>query len=508
MKVEVARLDFTRRTTIGLGSAALFIMLTSAAHSQPAPYHFTISASSSDPFVNTAAFAPGIQTYYLWFEGCDLPDPFQDGISAAELTLLSSESSNLILAFSVDNGWINGGGGPHLLLAVGGCPSGPVVAGSIRMLLNAPGSLCIGGTMIGVDCSSNPQAWDMSAIGLDFGGGPCSELPVGACCLPSGLCIEGVDGSTCESFAGVFQGEGTSCSSVSCTPVLGACCFADGSCKELEQIDCQLAGGSFQGFGSTCIEAKCPPLGACCFPDASCVNDIGESACESAGGVFQGVGSTCTDVKCNILPGACCLPDGSCVDGYDVAQCVLAGGMFQGLGTTCASDPCVKLNSSPYGWGISASAVDPFVNTVPFVQGVQWSYLWLVCSPSGQGVFAADFSLVSTNPANQFIAFSSMNGFLNAGAGTHLLLAVGGCPSGPVVAGSILMIMNAPGNLCINMTADGEHGTVDCQVDPAFHPMDWVGLGIGIDPCVEDYPCKNPSSLESSSWGRIKANYR
>jgi hypothetical protein len=30
-----------------------------------------------------------------------------------------------------------------------------------------------------------------------------------------------------------------------------------------------------------------------------------------------------------------------------------------------------------------------------------------------------------------------MNGFLNAGTATALLLAVGGCPSGPVVAGRI-----------------------------------------------------------------------
>jgi hypothetical protein len=504
----IAPWNLSKRGIVSVISAACLILMSATAHAEPAPYRFTISASSSDPFVNTAAFSPGVQTYYLWLEGCNLPDPLEDGISAAELTLLSNDPSNLILAFNPINNWINNGIGAHLILVVGGCPSGPMIAGTILMLINAPGSLCFDGTMIGVDCSSNPQAWDLSSIGLDFGGGPCSELPLGACCLPSGLCIQDVDGSTCESFGGVFQGEETSCSNVNCSPVLGACCFADGSCEELGQIECQSAGGFFQGFGSNCDEAKCPPLGACCFPDASCVNDISESACESALGVFQGVGSTCANVNCNILPGACCLPDGSCVDGYDVAQCVSIGGMFQGLGTTCAGHPCGKLDSSPYGWGISGSASDPFVNTVPFVQGLQTSYLWLLCSPPGQGVSAAAFSLVSTNPANQFIAFNVMNGFLNAATGMELLLAVGGCPSGPIVAGSILMIMDGTGNLCINVTADGEQGTVDCLSTPALHPMDWIGLGIGTEPCVEDYPCKSPATLEPSSWGRIKAIYR
>jgi len=482
--------------------------MSEPAHSQPAAYRWTISASDTDPFVNTAPFSPGLQNYYLWLESCDLPDPLQDGISAAELILVSTDALNEILAFQVGGGWLNNGDTTHLALATGSCPCGPVIAGTVLMLINTPGSLCIGGPMLGVDCSFSPSKWDIVGIGLDFGGGPCTELPIGACCLPTGVCVDGVDNPTCDFFGGVFQGAGTNCSSVPCVGVLGACCFADGSCNELTQFECESAGGFFQGFGSACNDSKCPPLGACCFPDGSCVNEIGQSACESAGGAFQGVGSTCDQANCSSLPGACCLPDGSCAEGYNVAQCAGIGGNFQGVGTTCTSSPCITLDSKPYGWGISASLVDPYVNTVPVAPGLQTSYLWLLCSSTDMGITSAKFSLVTTNPANQILNFNTMNGFLNAGNNTNLLLAVGGCPSGPVVAGAILMLMSGPGSLCINVAANGGEGTVDCLPTPTLHPMDWIGLGFGNTPCVEDYPCTNPTPLDPSSWGRIKSYYR
>jgi len=42
-----------------------------------------------------------------------------------------------------------------------------------------------------------------------------------------------------------------------------------------------------------------------------------------------------------------------------------------------------------------------------------------------------------------------MNGFLNAGNPTNLLLAVGGCPGGPLVAGAMLILHFAPVAVCL-----------------------------------------------------------
>jgi hypothetical protein len=49
---------------------------------------------------------------------------------------------------------------------------------------------------------------------------------------------------------------------------------------------------------------------------------------------------------------------------------------------------------------------------------------------------AAEFELDGTMTV---LAFEPLNGFLNAGTDTHLMLAVGGCPFGPLVAGRILV---------------------------------------------------------------------
>lgn len=41
-------------------------------------------------------------------------------------------------------------------------------------------------------------------------------------------------------------------------PLIGACCFADGTCAELEPADCAAFGGEFQGDGVSCNDADCP----------------------------------------------------------------------------------------------------------------------------------------------------------------------------------------------------------------------------------------------------------
>jgi hypothetical protein len=64
-------------------------------------------------------------------------------------------------------------------------------------------------------------------------------------------------------------------------------------------------------------------------------------------------------------------------------------------------------------------------------------YLWLDCNVSGTlGMAAAEMDVVELRGAGAPISFGPLNGFLNAGSATALLLAVGGCPSGPILAGA------------------------------------------------------------------------
>lgn len=532
------------------------------AHSQSAPYRWTISASSTDPFANEAPFSPGEPLYaYLWLQACDLPDPLQDGITAAEFNLVSTNPANVIVFFSPTGGWLNAGGIPDLLLAVGGCP-GPMLVATIGIIAYGPGSLCLGpsknGLTVGVDCSTNPSAWGTEWIGLNFGGGSCGDPGdgPGACCLAGGGCMGGVEAAECAAAGGVFHGPGTTCAVANCPPPpppVGACCLPDGSCAEgMGQYQCELAEGIFQGAGTLCAGAKCAILaGACCQLDGSCVNGMTQSACQSTGGVFQGAGTECAGVQCSVLtgacchadgscvdgmsqyscswplgyfqgpgstcadaqcsaPGACCLADGSCVNGLEVAACISAGGIFQGPGTSCVVGGCTPISPQPYGWTISASSTLALVNTAPFAPGPMSTYLWFVCGAPTGGMAAATFALVSTNPANHILSFTPTNGFLNAGVGaTNLYLAVSGCPPGPVVAGTIVTLVNEPGSICIGPEPSGAMVTINCDpVDPSMHAMRWVGLDFGGGPCTNGVLCPPTISLESRSWSRVKAMYR
>jgi hypothetical protein len=174
-----------------------------------------------------------------------------------------------------------------------------------------------------------------------------------------------------------------------------------------------------------------------------------------------------------------------------------------------------RAEGPPYGWSISASSTDPFVNATPFVTGIKTVYLWFVCStpaPAGPGgMAAAEFGLCSSSSANVILATTAQNGFLNAGSSTQILLAVGGCPTGPVRAANILMLDNVPGKVCIcPSAANNLQATVDCSPNPQAWDIGWVGLDQGLAaPCVlEDANCTKPVSVEESSWGAIKSLYR
>lgn len=173
--------------------------------------------------------------------------------------------------------------------------------------------------------------------------------------------------------------------------------------------------------------------------------------------------------------------------------------------------------SNAYGWSLSASAADPFQNQAPLVPGVATVTLWYVCADlppdwEPDGMSAAEFDVVSTNPANVFLSASALAPFLNAGTGFNLLLAVGGCPQGPLPAVSVLTLMNADGgwNLAPS-SVTGVKGTVDCTTSPILWDIDWIGCFFGTSgqPGGKGTPpfCE-PVSVEESSWGTIKGLYR
>jgi hypothetical protein len=160
--------------------------------------------------------------------------------------------------------------------------------------------------------------------------------------------------------------------------------------------------------------------------------------------------------------------------------------------------------SDIYEWRISKSSTDPYVNFGNPNGSLDTLFLWLSCTQP-EGMSAAEMTL-ETIPAGQVLAFNVMNGYLNAGDATNLLLAVGGCPEGPIVAGSILFFHIQSLSVCLT----GANVTVDCSLNPQAWPHDFHGYHDSGEPlCINEssFICES-FSIESQSWGNIKSLYR
>jgi len=174
-----------------------------------------------------------------------------------------------------------------------------------------------------------------------------------------------------------------------------------------------------------------------------------------------------------------------------------------------------------YEWSVSKSDQDAHVNTGPDeTGGVSTYYLWFVIGcfsppqdPNMEGMAAADFGLYPVGDWS-IIAFTAQNGFLNAGGSTNLLLAVGGCPKGPIIAGNIL-VQGTVGGIRLGIGSAPElTATVDCTVAPAAWTWPaWVKFtgfkSDGSPATLQDHGngCTTVA-VDESSWGTIKSLYR
>ena len=70
-----------------------------------------------------------------------------------------------------------------------------------------------------------------------------------------------------------------------CVPLAEACCFPDGSCEDLDPVECETQGGTPQGPGTGCVNMTI----ACCLPDGSCM-DVDPLCCDDVGGHLSPIG--------------------------------------------------------------------------------------------------------------------------------------------------------------------------------------------------------------------------
>ena len=161
------------------------------------------------------------------------------------------------------------------------------------------------------------------------------------------------------------------------------------------------------------------------------------------------------------------------------------------------------------GWALSDSPTSAFSNSGTAVAGLVNIYLWFYCINVVDGLASAEFDVVGTSVP---LSFTPANGFLNAGGASNLLMAVGGCPYGPVVAGTFLYLdpVGSGFNVCfVPSAANGLLVSVSCVHFELF-PNDYLGYANdGTAPCESEYElCTFSTSVEDASWGGVKSLYR
>ena len=169
-----------------------------------------------------------------------------------------------------------------------------------------------------------------------------------------------------------------------------------------------------------------------------------------------------------------------------------------------------------FGWTVSNSTTDPLSNTGPIGAGPSMFagnlYLWLFCDGTGFGMAAMEADVVELRGGGAPTGFGVLNGFLNAGTATALLLAVGGCPTGPVLAGAFSVGPDAflPDiEICLVPSAANNRSiTVACGGSGFNNNV--IGFAkTSAASCVDgDSSTLCGVSVESSTWGQIKGLYR
>lgn len=112
-----------RKRTLPVAALAIVGAAVAAESACAAPgFRFSLSASSADPYVNTAPAAFGGRTVYLWLACTDTPETEERGLLAL---LAQVEGLNVsVLSFTAAPGVTNIGSAEALQLGVGPCPVG------------------------------------------------------------------------------------------------------------------------------------------------------------------------------------------------------------------------------------------------------------------------------------------------------------------------------------------------------------------------------------------------
>lgn len=178
-----------KRTLVFLASATLTACFLCTADAVPYAFDFTISASATDPYVNSGPVTGGESHLYLWLL-CEHED--QQGTMAMTAGF-SIPDGSANLGFSTTGfPTLNAGDEWLLLMAIGGCPMEPTVLGEWTVLDLVPGGYCLtpdgNGQAYAVTDCDQLGGWSTGPVyQIGYAAGGVSDCPLtdGFVCLPA-----------------------------------------------------------------------------------------------------------------------------------------------------------------------------------------------------------------------------------------------------------------------------------------------------------------------------------
>jgi hypothetical protein len=154
-----------------------------------------------------------------------------------------------------------------------------------------------------------------------------------------------VDGDCCVTVTDIMSiigSWGSDCN------IYGGCCFSDGTCTEITEVDCETNGGEYFGDFTTCDNQECYTV-ACCISSLECI-DLTSSACAGLGGSLHDGSCDSTDCTTVIAGDECAFAIPATFGANPFDTTIMSPSLFPPDPTQCAGTNLNWLDTQKDVW--------------------------------------------------------------------------------------------------------------------------------------------------------------
>ena len=126
-----------------------------------------------------------------------------------------------------------------------------------------------------------------------------------------------------------------------------------------------------------------------------------------------------------------------------------------------------------YIFSVSASAVDPSVNSATAPDAPFELYVWLLESNAGLAAFECDIHTEGVALAEEYYRAEDPHLFITWEGSGEIDMAVAGCPTSPTLLGAI-RVESVSGPVHVEIEPGAAGGAVDCTAFPTLHEFECI----------------------------------